>query len=454
MDTIQFGIGTGTPLLVLQGAGVAVPVRGAFFRESRRSADGVGTGSAVIEDTLDVVLEGTAVQIEDCLRTMARELVRAESEADLPAGAFRYLEARARDGGELLRSKMLGGWVELLEGGAGYRANGATGARLHVRRVDYWEAALRYLPLSIGGASGVTTGLTVYNHSGSLAYQDNTAAASGADAPGELPAPALLVFNGVDTTDIGTLYVGQAVNAPGGSMSFEGEAGITGAGVTGTDTVAASASSGNFRRLAWSGTGEVALWRKDFDPFDMYAFGGRPFLPVMRLHAFTAEALWFYWRVTVNFGSINHAAYDSPGGWLSVNRHHCAGAPVFLPPWPVGSGDLPPGVGLELRVKASAAGAHTLDLDCLHLLPLDRWRVYRPSVGSYSGLKITDDPYSGTLKSGDWAIQMHQTEGPGLTVVPERSNRWYFLMEKAGGGFPAGTRGTVRIAYRPRYRGL
>lgn len=69
-------------------------------------------------------------------------------------------------------------------------------------------------------------------------------------------------------------------------------------------------------------------------------------------------------------------------------------------------------------------------------------------------MKIVDDPYAGTLKAGDWAIQMHTAEGPGLVVYPGRASRYYFLFERSGGGFLPGASATVQMAYRPRKREL
>jgi hypothetical protein len=138
-----------------------------------------------------------------------------------------------------------------------------------------------------------------------------------------------------------------------------------------------------------------------------------------------------------------------------VGKNHCAGLPVFLPPWPLAESDMPPGLGLELRVQAGSAGAHALDLDCLHLLPLARWRIYQPNgVSSYGGLRVWDDPYRGTVQAGAWAIQMHQVEGPGLLVYPGETNRYFFLVESAAGGFAAGAAFTVRMFYRPRKRSV
>jgi hypothetical protein len=197
------------------------------------------------------------------------------------------------------------------------------------------------------------------------------------------------------------------------------------------------------------------LWKYAFEPFLLRGYRGRPYLPVLRLHAPTLEAgIWFYWRICVNYGAISSVAFDTGAGTLPVKHHHCPGSVIFLPPWPVSETDLPPGISLELCVQASYSGAHALDLDCLNLLPYDFWRIYRPALGGYNRLHVTDDPYYGTLKAGYTAIQMHQPEGRGLMVLPGRDNLFAFLMERAGGGFSIEDRAKVRIGYRPRWREL
>jgi hypothetical protein len=103
-------------------------------------------------------------------------------------------------------------------------------------------------------------------------------------------------------------------------------------------------------------------------------------------------------------------------------------------------------------LQAEASGSHTLDVDYVFLLPLERWRSYRATGNYAAGMYLQDAPYQGIIKSYP-TVQGHQAEGPGLWVVPGKLQRYYFLLEGVSPLLPAQDL-AVKMYYRARKRAL
>ncbi len=437
----------GTQTLALQSA---PPFRAAQYTPAG------GTGE-MVPDSLRLALEGSPLEIERGLEQIGCLLDEAQRWAEIPGAEYVYLEAQVHPQGALWRSKLLGGYLTLLGAGPDQRGGGSQGAQLTFTRVNYWEGAEQDLPLSNQNGSRVTSGLLIYNHRDSTPGHENRVLVAGADLAGDLPAPVRLLLDGLDTDMTGTLYAGQSVYSDPANLitSQEGQAGFAGGYVTGTVIAQADASGGSFQRLAWTGADDMALWSFTILPTWANRLGGNAFLPLLRLQNPLAagEKLHARWRAYLNTGSA-HPIYEGPAFTISSTAMLHPAAPLNLPPWLLTAADLPSGLSLELRVQAESSGAHQLDLDYLYLLPLDGWRIYRPLFVCEIPLLVLDDPYSGTLKTGDLGLQTHIAEGPGLWLVPGRANACYFLSDRYSGGWGPGTRSSVRISYRPRRRAL
>lgn len=433
--------------LVLQGPGMAAPFRGARYAP--------GTGLA--DEPVELGLEGTPAEIEAALARLAWLMDEAARWYGIPGGQTVYLECTVTEGGPAWRTPLAGGRVELMGIGPDQRLSARQGVRLRLARAGWWEGAEVELPLSNHSASRVTGGVTVSNHWDGQheAWVD----AAAADTAGDLPAPAHLVYTSLDADLTGTLWAGQNVTSDPANLlaQLEAEDGAGLSGVTAAKLVDATASNGVFYRLGWTGEAETGLWRVSLAESQMAMFGGRAFLPLLRLHTMlgAGEQVWSFLRVTASWtGGATEGVMDGAPGYLPTQAYLCPCGPLSLPPWPVmageAAGEAPMTIGLELRAAAAGAGSHQLDLDYLFLLPLDGWRVYRPLLKTWGPLLLDDNPALGTVK-GQRAAQAHAAEGPGLVVWPGRLNRYYFLAERqGGGGFAPSCRATVKLSYRPR----
>lgn len=474
MDLIQ--IRQNESVLVLHGAGIAAPFRGArctpekgtletvLQKEPEYALDPVDDTWRTVSE-IELALEGTALQIEAGLARLGCLLEEARRWASAPGGERVYLEARVTPGSTLWRSRLTGGAI-LQFAGADARALGVQAVRLLVERLDWWEGPEIELPLSNPNGTNRSGGLEINNawDAALVNYVDIAANISGADGRplaeiSDLPAPLTLDFDGFETDATGTLYAFENITSSPGALFpvIEGESGLAGGGVTGTRIADSAACAGQFQRLTWSGESAVTAWTGTLLPETVELCAGRPFLPVARLAhpLYPSEKIWHFWRLTVSWGQAE-SVLDLPGCYLPIASAFCPGVPIFLPPWPVaaGAGETT-GMGIELHAQAAGTGSHQIDLDALYLLPLDGWRIYRPALITWgSALKIHDDPGLGTLRAGEWNVQAHTAEGPGLRLAPGRAARIHFLAERQGGGFAPATRSRVRLFCRPRRRAL
>ena len=433
-------------VLVLHGAGVTAPFRGAI--------DHPGAGE------IELALAGSPAMIEAGLARLGNLLEDARRCDGAPGGAQVFIEMRVTPEGRLWRSRLTGGSVRAVEPDA--RALGRLAARLALERQDFWEGPEVELPLSNpqGGAE-ITGGLEISNcwDAAHANFADfSQAAADALAAYSDLPAPLILDFEGIDTDTTGTLYAFQNIHANPAALQavIEGEAGQPGTAVSGDILTDPYCSGGQFQRLSWSGEGEVTAWAGSLTAEQVARCAGRPFLPLACLSypIYPSEKIWYFWRLTIT-GSAPETVLDTPGCYLPITASLCPGVPLFLPPWPPGEDETPAGLGLELRAQAAGTGTHRIDLDYLYLLALDGWRIYRPALSAWGdGLRVHDDPTRGVLRAGRWGVQAHAAEGPGLWVEPGRAMRCHFLIERAGGGFYPTTRARVRLRCRPRRRAL
>jgi hypothetical protein len=468
MNLIQFK--QGSTAFVLQGTGMAGPVKGAVLWKDRPSSlvreayvplppsgeGGTGSSASQTVEDIRISLAGTPAEIEGGLQACARWLAEAARVSGIPGEDKVFLEAQVYPGGVTWRSLVEGGTYETLGAGPDQRNNQSQGLRLLVERLNYWEDATeRELYLSSAATARATGGVTLTNHWD--AGHANYAHLAAADAGGDLPAPARLSLVGAATGQ-GSVFAGENISADPGNagLLLEGEDGTAGQFVTKSGPAGAGYSSNVCARLSWNGTNTMLLLRLALPTALLQQLGGMPFLLLVKLGAMPAgaEEFWASWRLVYNSGANRDILATTRAAYLDVNREYQEGGVLFLPPWRVESGESPAGLDLELMVQADDAGDHTLDVDFLFLLPLEHWRIYRQKALLLAQLAVYDNPYAGTVKSYG-ALQGHQVEGPGLWVWPNRLQRFYFLYEPfLYAGTTIAQEMTVRMWYRPRKRTL
>lgn len=453
MNLIRLAQGTTT--LVLQGSGMAAPVKGAVLwkEPSSPTLSPAGRGEQETVEDVRVQLEGSVSTMEATLATLARWLVEAERKAELSGESWVYLEVQVTSGGTTWRSKVLGGELATLAVGPDQRAVLSQGVKLLLRRVDYWEDSTESeLYINSAATARATGGVTIYND---WATDKNYVQLLAADASGDLPAPAKVIFTNSSGVNA-SVYAGQNVNLDPGNLVpiLQGEDGSAGASSTVTDTSAASASGAYFARIEWTGSDAVVGIAFAISSTLAGYLVNWPFLPIARIHNNIAsgEEFWAYWRIVSTVGANTDVLVEGRPGYLSNTAYLQPGSPLYLPLWESESGDGTPALTLELVLQADDTGDHDLDLDYVFLMPLEYWRNYKMTANYLAGMYLQDDPYRDMVKS--YATLMgHQAEGPGLWVLPNQLQRYYFLIEGASSMLPSQS-STVKMYYHPRKKSL
>jgi hypothetical protein len=426
----------GTETLVLNGSGITGTYKAARFINEGLSE-------------LEVVLEGAAAAIGADLALLGCKVYEAGRVWGSSGEAWVYLVVTLPDSSQW-RSPIRSGSVELVRGVGGRRLNSQV-ARLRLSREAWWEAVdAVWAVLNNQHGSGTSGGVTVYNHSDS----GHDGFVSIAGVTGDLPAPARLYYqkSGVGNVE---LYAGMGTYIDRAQFysQLEGEdavAGGSGAGVTLTATANAACSNGSYGALAWNGTSEVQL--KYWSPNGAWARAGlgRVFRPLVRLQSLVGGTERFWCSLAFNYDYLSgrEEIWRSEGVMMPTDRLLFALPPVTLPPWLVRDDPSMP-VTPSLQVTAEAAGAHTMNLDYLAFLPCDSYLRLLPVITNYAATMLDYDCATGVLVNNNVTIGSHAAEGPGLLVVPGKSQRLHF-QARAGTLMDITMNPTVKLSYRPR----
>ncbi|MEW6649213.1 MAG: hypothetical protein AB1453_03370 [Chloroflexota bacterium] len=428
---------------VLHGPGAAAGLEGAQLAGSRQAP----RPDWVIE-TILLALKGGGVA--DWIHGLERRLTQAR------AGAGRvHLRLQIEQRDTPLNALLLDGWLESLDARADERERGFAGLRLNLLREREWSAPAAALPLTNANGTGVTGGLALFNHADSDSGHQNFADIHAAHLEGSQPAPLSLRLalgstpNRVVTHVI--LAAGSDLWMEGASFAhaLEGESGSPGAGCAASSLIADSGASGGFyRRLEWSAAGEAALLRWTVTALALSLARGRAFRPVLRLHNPPVAGIYLHWRMFNARGGL----LDRGGEMRLVSSRWLQPTPsLCLPPLDLPGLD-PAGLTLELWAVCDAPGSRVLDVDFVHLLPVEGWLELLPLGGTAQGSTLVVDgtrhlrrtafdalrqgqgdavqvgcTYS--LDAGGAASASHALNGGGLRLLPGRNQRLYLLFE-------------------------
>ncbi len=334
----------------------------------------------------------------------------------------------------------------------GERALGQRDARIVIRRAPWFEANAEVAaPISNahGSSSDLLTGVPIYNHDdgGHDNYLDI------GTINGDLPAPAvfsLFLFSRANVE----IFTGIASYCDRANLvqALEGGSGTAGAGVTPTVNTDASDSNNNYVALAWSGATEMNLQYWSLTTAQATAFAGRVFRPLIRLHSAIGGSTRFWISIAAHYnaGGTLEKIWQSEEMLVALTDKAQVLPPVQLPPWPVGFFS---SAGFELSVmcRCEAAGAHTVNLDCLMLLPCDSYLRLIPTITTYPDTAVRFDSQIRGFSNNSYAIETHTAEGPGLWLVPGQSQRLCVVMRQ-GTGWDITRNPTLYLSYRPRKR--
>jgi len=399
---------------------------------------------------------GSQAALETVIRTINLLCEHARFYQKSHAGGPVYLEYRTGDSGTWFRSEIIAGWAigqdDMLD--RHMAPSGRIKITLNVLRRFYWEGAESYVTLTNQHGTN-STGLTVYNTNDSNG--DNFATITTTIA-GDLPAPIRLEYtNSYASGSAQNLFVGLSAiaNPAVADVTFETSAMTLVVGSTST-AAGASYSNGSQRTWTWAGTSVQSLGYWTIPASLLLAGLGMWYRVFARIDT-SSQA--YQIRANVKIGYLTQL---SVGEWATPYAQSGLvdlGA-IQLPPYVrgVGAGTFTT-LTLDLEVRATAGGSYSVPVDCVHLVPTESFRMLR-STGyglSYTS-RMYDDQVLETTYADDGAgggiIGNYQADGSKIMLRPSRTNRLYFLVTNNLNASEIARTGTVRVAYRPRYRML
>lgn len=428
-----------TTVLHLHGPGVMPPVRGAVRRPPAPPPEPSGP----CRETIDLALEGEPASVDAFILALENALTRARTGAD-PV----WLGCAPQSGAPY-SSPVRDGWLEYLDYGSSDRARGVQTLRLSLLRADYWEGPEQPAPLTNHNGSGITTGLDIENHH-DPAHQNYVDVVETA-LVGDLPAPARLEWLNTDPARplldgwLGSYQ--DSVFAPP-NITLEGEDAAT--SLTTAVYAEAGCSNGQYRRVSWSGPGEVILMQWTLARDRLAALAGRALLPAARFNpAWPATDLWVQWRIWHSSSLLACSDWTLPRAGAMLQDL----PGLNLPPWPLPGDAQPAELTLALAASRQSSDAAAIGVDMIQLLPLDYWRKFTAGPGAGPQWALNDDAprgltYAAHAASGE--LVTHTALGAPVMLWPGRRQRLWLLHGGAAMEIDHSTR--VRLLYRPRRR--
>lgn len=306
------------------------------------------------------------------------------------------------------------------------------------------------LPLSNTSSSGVTNGLTLYNHDNSTLGHDNWFEVN-LQAVGnfwQLPLR-LEVKNTTSGEPLADFWVGSIALPESGTIPnlvFEAENGV--GGIVFSDI---GASAGTYSRYDWSGNGWHSLASWTISALDVSRLQGVGLLPLLRFFSPPEEAsLKLRWQVLVDGMPV----WLGPASDLELGQASLRMEPINIP-W----GDLPlrsfaMGHQLVLEAFYVGTGAHRLELDYFLLLPQQTFGAYHAIGALKQNASLIDDQMRQAVWSESEGLELmtHLRVGSGHHLQSGSLQRFYCFQREANGAAPITRTVLVKAWYRPGWR--
>ncbi len=418
----------------LHGPGVIPPVGGAF-RQPR--PDQLAGG--LVEEVL--TLECKNGDIRGLITWLEQRL--AQARVGIPP---LHLWIQADQSGAPVGAKVLDGAVELLGGGTLDRQHGYQGLRLRLARANWLTELVAPVPLQNANGSNNTLGLNLSNHTDGDAGHVNYCDVVGSEIRGSQPLPVRI------TLDVGAGSVrrlekivvsgGADLWEAGGSFDhvLEGEAASAGAGCTGTSSISSlNTSAGAYQNFQWSAVVETPVCRWTIDTARLNWLKGRGLRPVARFHTPPAANIRWRWKILPAGGS-EILDQSTPAVLDASSRLQVL--PAFFPPLQTNLAPFTAFV-LEGWLECSSAGTKQIDLDFIHLFPLENFAYFQPVSGLDEEHSLVMDWPGGVFYTVDSATGnksiTHLVSGAPMIIYPGRNHRIYLLYETNSGFLIADT---------------
>ncbi len=415
-----------------------------------------------ITETITVYLNSGAKAARTAngfIHRLERYFERARRRQKLGTGLRIYLQYKPYAADATYRTEILDGRVVWRSGSASAAwlpSDTGECAIIFTRRA-YWEADTEAeIPLSVGGAAA-TGGVNIVNHNDSEANDNNWVLIDSTDVVGSLPSPIRLEFTATNAATYEQLWIAHTIETDDGSgtdqiWTIEGEANED--ATPGTVTADSSSSGDNYIVEQWTETTEKTIFYDTLTGAYLSAAGANPFRAILRVKTQTYSDLYVRLWIADSGGS---ELWTSPLVLAQDNSEVIdMGEIPSIPPIPAADGatDITDH-RLYISVTKATVGTKTLNLDCIHMFPIDGGfrKLEATANGATNTQKIIDDgilgrTYRQTSGGEQWA--MFVSFGEYIKVVPGRTQRIAFLFKSSVGTATPTFTATVRMYYRAR----
>lgn len=330
-------------------------------------------------------------------------------------------------------------------------ATGKLELELVFTRVNYWEGAETQIPLTNTNGTDNTSGLTIYSIDDSQAGKDNFVDIDGVnDVTGDLPAGVKLEIKNTynDSLDKTTSVVVAVNRHSQYSGTFVTHV-LEGESASGITALPASAdytlySNGKYGEDATDTAAATISWNTLDDTFLKRAAGN--YFRVCAVLPDYSSGVWMKARISLD-GNL-YVLAETP--YTLLDSEFVDLGVIQIPP------NFLTGLAYDTLyfdlVHKRLAGADTINLDCVMLLPLDSWRRVDcdPQSLAYNYYLVIDEINDRVYQyyvTGSYAQFSVVGYGGPLTIEPGVNQRMYIV--PVGGDFAVRT-ASVKLWYRPR----
>ena len=404
----------------------------------------------VVEERINLAFKGTPAQIASVLRRLEDMIWLGNRFTHEGVGHPHYLRLKYDDSGIYYYTRLLHARMDPAPNSLSYYAQGSLGVDLIFTRPNYFDGEETALPISNSNGANVTTGLTLYNHDDSSFGHDNFFFVDAIAFNTELPAPIKLELTNTTSTGVTQdILVGSyQYNALSGHplLIYEGES-STG----GTNQSDSNSSGGSFKRLSWSATAWSSLLTWTVSASNTTKFQGRAVLPVIRLantFAYTDLQL----RIVISSGGLT--LYQGAAVHAEPSRGYMVFPPIRLPASVLSRILYAKAHELSIQALKISGASYTVDVDTLHLFPLDSFSHYQAMVPLSQTDRLIDDAFAGVTHAvqSDNELATHTPLRQGHFLSQAHSAYFHVLQTDASHTMPIARTLSAKAWYRERKR--
>jgi hypothetical protein len=431
--------------LVLSGSSADSPFKRASF-SPRYSSD------KVVEDEIALSLEGTPDQISEGLAALEKIQQRAAHYSQGRYASPQVLRFQPAVGSECFLAPLVDLHFAFNTDGYSTHQTGSLQVTLYFKHPNHFDSEQIELPLTNRSGTGITGGITIVNHTDCHAGHDSSILIVPEDIDSALPAP--LRFELENTAASGILkdvlvgHYHHPIHAEAG-IFFLQMPDFTGGSLLHT----MDAINEYFCRLVWSATNWTDLGCWTLNNAQVSQLSGcacRPILHFFNSHLYDDLFL----KIKLQKGSC--ILWEGDAVYADPSYQYVLFPPIRIPPHRLLGEEIPHHIDITIYGQHKSSASYTIDIDQLHLMPLDTSASFLGFYDMHQDDVLIDDSFRGlhnvryaTLGSETAA---HLRQGGPLLIYPGEYNRLFFVLADESNQMDILRTARVRAYYRKRVR--